>query len=63
MHVYRWVCPHGLKKLPKALLQQFQLKTTPASPDAEVVERRRIELLDSRPWFAAFQPADAPLKL
>jgi hypothetical protein len=27
------------------------------------LERRRVQLLDSRPWFAAYQPTDKPLIL
>jgi hypothetical protein len=63
LHVYSWVCPHYIKKLPNALVEQFNLRIPAAASDTAALERRRIELLDSRPWFAALQPEDKPLKL
>jgi len=62
LHVFNWIVPQRARLIPRNIRERFHL----AEPEAEAVarpEQERVQLLDSRGWFAAFQPADQPMKL
>jgi hypothetical protein len=59
--VFNWLCPGRARSLPQWLREQFAL-AEPESADAEATEQRRVNLFDSRPWFAPLLPADRPLE-
>lgn len=59
--VFAWVCPNRIEAIPPNLRKQAGIRK-PRKPSTEP-DRYRIGLLDSRPWFAAFQPADRPMQL
>lgn len=62
LHVFNWVAPSNAAQLPAWLREEMHL-AAPSSADLALAPERRVELLDSRPWFAAFQPADKPMQL
>jgi hypothetical protein len=62
LHVFTWLCPDQARELPHELRKQFGLSDPPAE-GVPINSKARIDLLDSRPWFAAFQPIDKPMKL
>lgn len=59
--VYAWMCPGRAAKLPARLRRMLHLNI----PEGETKDCRteRIKLLDSRKWFAAFQPEDKYLEV
>ena len=60
--VFSWVAPERAAAIPDSVRDQFHL----SAPTAEALERpmeRNVELLDSRPWFAAFQPPEKLMQL
>lgn len=59
--VFMWLCPKRSAALPAWLLKQLRLpKPEKGLHECEPV---RIRLLDSRNWFAAFQPKDKYLEV
>jgi hypothetical protein len=59
LNVFQWLCPDRARKLPQDL-------NPPSSGSGFAKSSKnfdRVRLLDSRPWFAADQPKDAPLQL
>jgi hypothetical protein len=62
LHVFTWLCPSRAAQLPKKWVDRFR-EADPGQTSDPRVEIERIRLLDSRPWFAAFQPEDKPLQL
>jgi hypothetical protein len=62
LQVFNWVAPDQASKIPSEIRERFCLRPI-TSRDLEVPETERKMLLDSRPWFAAHQPVDQPLKL
>jgi hypothetical protein len=60
MSVFRWVAPARAQELPSWIWEKLQLAPMLAAP-AEKIEKRRVDLLDTRPWFgpdrAKLQPA------
>lgn len=62
LNLFAWVCPVEAAQIPENIRQQLCVKVAmPDDPAAATKER--VKLLDSRPWFAAFQPMDAPMKI
>lgn len=60
--LFSWVCPVEAAQIPTSVRERLGLEiNVPEDPAAAT--RKRVNLLDSRPWFAAFQPADAPMKI
>lgn len=53
--LFNWTSPPGIAQLPRWLRKRFDLKPQSRTRSA-IPERRRVALLDSRPWYAAFQP-------
>lgn len=62
LQVYNWVAPERARSLPGWVREKLHLSNA-GTGDSESMERQRVELLDSRPWFAAFQPMDKPMQL
>jgi hypothetical protein len=62
LSVFGWVCPIEAAQIPEPIRKKLRLEIDmPENPEATT--RERVRLLDSRPWFSAFQPMDAPMKL
>jgi len=59
--VYGWMCPGRASRLPASLRRRLHL-AFPAGETADC-RRERIKLLDSREWFAAFQPKNKNLEV
>ena len=59
--IFNWMCPGRAHALPAWLRKQFALPRV-ETDDFSLTEERRVKLFDSRPWFAAHQPADQPLE-
>jgi hypothetical protein len=59
--VFNWLSPASARRLPAALRERFALPLI-ESEDPAAMERRRVALFDSRPWFALHQPLDRPLE-
>jgi len=62
LQVFNWVSPAEAKMIPSEIRERFCLRDI-TSQDLEVPDHERKALLDSRPWFAAHQPTDRPLRL
>lgn len=62
LQVFNWVAPAEAKEIPAEIRQRFCLRDVTAE-DLQVPAAERKLLLDSRPWFAAYQPTDRPLQL
>jgi hypothetical protein len=59
--LFDWLCPSRSAQFPTGLHERFGIvKCPPVSPD---VEKARIRLLDTRAWFAPFQPKDKVLEV
>ncbi len=59
--VFTWLCPKRAAALPPRLRQKLCLSKP--EKDARECEPDRIRLLDSRNWFAAYQPKDKYLEV
>jgi hypothetical protein len=62
LHVFNWVAPTKAAAIPDSVRDLFHLPK-PTSEALERPEERNVELLDSRPWFAAFQPREKLMQL
>ena len=62
LNVFAWVCPVEAAQIPEAIRNRLHLEII-LPDDPAAVTRERVKLLDSRPWFSAFQPMDAPMKI
>jgi hypothetical protein len=62
LHVFNWVAPREALCIPESIRNQFHLHKT-TSADLAMDPNFRVNLLDSRPWFAAFQPEDKPMQV
>ena len=60
LQVFNWLAPEKAGALPKQVREKFKLPDLSARADEE---RHRVGLLDSRPWFAAYQAEDKPMQL
>jgi hypothetical protein len=58
--VFAWVCPDRVSDLPAALRKGT---VRPIGRRGGSAGPSRIDLLDSRPWFAALQPCEQPMQL
>jgi hypothetical protein len=52
LSVFRWMSPGRAQHLPEWLWQKVGLAPGGVSGEAPDYERRRMDLLDRRPWFA-----------
>lgn len=53
--VFSWMCPQVAEQIPEAI--RMQLDLIPSEDADRVVHPRRVELLDTRPWFGPTQKA------
>ena len=60
LHVYGWLCPKYVLKLPKSLWKSLNLPPPNTAPKPK---RNHIRLLDSRGWFAALQSPEQKLEV
>jgi hypothetical protein len=61
LHVYAWLCPKHVLKLPSMLWSSLGMPAP--RPPAKPSSRNNIRLLDSRGWFAALQPPARKLEV
>jgi len=59
--LFSWLCPGRVAQFPAKVRRQFQLPESTLISAQE--EQRRPRLIDSRAWFAPFQPDDVPLEV
>jgi hypothetical protein len=60
--VFAWVCPVEAAQIPEDIRERLGLEVElPDNPVATT--RARVRMLDSRPWFSAYQPMDKPMTL
>jgi hypothetical protein len=59
--MFAWLAPARAQAIPPGLRTRFAIEL-PEDEDLEAMERRRVALFDSRPWWAAHQPEDQPLE-
>ncbi len=59
--IFNWLCPKRVAALPPWLRKQLDLPMP--KKETHECEPDRIKLLDSRNWFAAFQPKDKYLEV
>lgn len=59
--MFAWLAPARAQAIPPELRTRFAIEL-PEDEDLEAMERRRVALFDSRPWWAAHQPEDQPLE-
>jgi hypothetical protein len=62
LQVFNWVAPAEALSIPSTIRERFCLREA-TSEESEKPGTDRKMLLDSRPWFAAHQPTDHPLRL
>lgn len=60
--LFAWLCPDRVKDIPAPLRKRLSIRR-PSRAAAAAPDQARITRLDSRPWFAALQPLDQPMKL
>ena len=57
-----WVCPQGAGQIPSTVRDRLRLP--PRAPGSELgLHEQRVQLLDSRKWFAAFTRPDELLEI
>jgi hypothetical protein len=62
LNIFSWICPLEAAQIPENIRTRLGVEIIlPEDPAATT--RVRKNLLDSRPWFAAFEPMDVPMKL
>jgi hypothetical protein len=61
LSVYSWLCPDRIDDIP-ANLRKAAAIAKPTKAQAQL-QQQRLDLLDTRPWFAALQPTDRPMQL
>jgi hypothetical protein len=62
LNVFTWCCPEKVVEIPELVREKFHLP----KPSAEELQRdpkERIDMLDTRPWFAAYRPKDKPMQI
>ena len=62
LNVFNWVAPARAAQIPRWVREKFHL-AEPTSEEKALDLQERVGLLDSRPWFAALQPRDQPMRL
>jgi hypothetical protein len=61
LQVFAWMCPTRSRQIPEVIRKELGILDTSAR--AELDQQSRVNLLDSRPWFAALQPSDQAMQL
>ena len=62
LNVFNWVAPARAAQIPRWVREKFHL-VEPTAAEKKLDLQERVGLLDSRPWFAALQPRDQPMRL
>lgn len=62
LQVFNWLAPERARQIPREIREKFHLPEV-GSKDLDLPAEHRVGLLDSRPWFAAFQAMDKPMSL
>jgi predicted nucleotidyltransferase len=62
LNLFNWVAPRQALCLPDFVREKVHLPK-PSEEDLSLDPQFRVNLLDSRPWFAAFQPKDKAMEL
>jgi len=62
LNVFNWVAPSRALRLPREIREMFHL-SEPTSEALALPDDHQVRLLDSRPWFADFEPMDKPMLL
>lgn len=62
LQVFNWVSPVRARLIPEKIRELFHLPE-PRPQELELPGELRVALLDSRPWFAAMQPEDRPMRV
>lgn len=62
LNVFAWCCPEKALLLPENVREKFHLRG-PMEEGFSRDPKERIDLLDTRPWFAAHQPKDKPMQI
>ena len=62
LQIFNWVAPARALRIPREVREMFHLPE-PTSDALALPDDQQVRLLDSRPWFAAFQPMDKPMLL
>lgn len=60
LQVFNWVAPAQAQTIPGWVRKKFCLRDATAE-ELGMPEKFRVDMIDSRPWFAAFQPQDKPM--
>ncbi len=58
--VFNWIAPEEAKNLPSWVRTKFALPSGVRNHSVDL-ERQRVSMLDSRPWYAALLPVDATM--
>ncbi len=60
LSVFAWMCPGRAASLPRWVWERLSLPA-PVESSAPDVDRRRVDLLDTRPWFVpVLEPGEEP---
>ncbi|MDX1953776.1 MAG: nucleotidyltransferase family protein [Verrucomicrobiota bacterium] len=59
LQLFTWLAPEIARKLPMEIQEQFHLQPKEGVRDLQ----GNVNVLDSRPWFSAFQPVDQAMRL
>ena len=62
LHVFNWVAPSKAAGIPARIRERFSLEPITSAALA-APEQERVRLVDSRSWFAAYQPEDQAMEL
>jgi hypothetical protein len=62
LNIFAWLCPVEASQIPAEIRERLGIEVSMPENPAEST-RARVAMLDSRPWFAAFEPVDAPMKI
>jgi len=60
LQVFSWVAPEKSREIPRNIRERYHLE--PSSEALAQPEGYAVKMLDSRDWFAAYQPAKQPTK-
>lgn len=62
LDIFTWLCPERARWIPRPVRARLGLRVE-RQRTGDTFRKDRIDLLDSRPWFAAVQPADRTMEL
>jgi hypothetical protein len=62
LQIFNWIAPARALTLPAWVRKEFCLRE-PTSEELALDPHVRVQVLDSRAWYAAFQPEDQPMQI